>query len=165
MCALYVMSNSLQPHRLQLAKISCISLSPGVCSNSCPLSQWCFVTISSYIAPFSFWSQYFPQDIVPTYLMKLIFLGWSTLSRDLRLPNKQNSNFCSWIVNLIVRKVISTDIPFLLILMHPSFRKDINCYFKQFTEPCKIELHGLKVFSATNVITESLAGQSTGLLV
>ena len=32
---------------------NCPSLSPGVCSNSCPLSQWCHPTISSPVAPFS----------------------------------------------------------------------------------------------------------------
>ena len=30
----------------QLARLPCLSLSPGVCSNSCPLSQWCYLTIS-----------------------------------------------------------------------------------------------------------------------
>ena len=36
------MSNSLRLHRLQQARLLCPSLSPGVCSNSCPLSQWCY---------------------------------------------------------------------------------------------------------------------------
>ena len=42
-----VMSDSLQPHRLQHARLPCPSLFPRVCSNSCPLSQWCHLTISS----------------------------------------------------------------------------------------------------------------------
>ena len=42
-----VVSNSLRPHGLQHAKLPCPSLSPGVCSNSCPLSLWCHPTISS----------------------------------------------------------------------------------------------------------------------
>ena len=29
------------------------SPSPGVCSNSCPLSRWCYLTISSSVTPFS----------------------------------------------------------------------------------------------------------------
>ena len=37
----------LQLHGLQHARLPCLSLSPGVCSNSCPLSQWCHPTISS----------------------------------------------------------------------------------------------------------------------
>ena len=32
----------------------CPPLSPGICSNSCPLSQWCYLTISSYAAPSPF---------------------------------------------------------------------------------------------------------------
>ena len=29
----------------------CPSLSPGVCSNSCPFSHWCYLTISSSVDP------------------------------------------------------------------------------------------------------------------
>ena len=35
-----VVSDSLWPHGLQQARLPCLSLSPGVCSNSCPLSWW-----------------------------------------------------------------------------------------------------------------------------
>ena len=41
------MSNSLWSHGLQHASLPCSSLSPGVCSNSCPLSWWCHPTILS----------------------------------------------------------------------------------------------------------------------
>ena len=47
------MSDSLWPHELQHARLPCPSLSPGVYSNSCPLSQWCHPTISSSVTPFS----------------------------------------------------------------------------------------------------------------
>ena len=47
------MSNSLRPHGVQHARLSCPSPFPGVCSNSCPLSQWCHPTISSSVTPFS----------------------------------------------------------------------------------------------------------------
>ena len=40
-----VVSNSLQ-HRELHAGLPCLSLSPGVCANSCPLSWWCYPTIS-----------------------------------------------------------------------------------------------------------------------
>ena len=46
------MSDSLWPHGLQHARLPCPSLSPGVCSNSYPLSQWCYLTISSSAAHF-----------------------------------------------------------------------------------------------------------------
>ena len=41
LCNCPVMSNSLQPHGLQHARIPCPSPSPRACSNSCPLSWWC----------------------------------------------------------------------------------------------------------------------------
>ena len=37
-----VVSDSLQPSRLQHSRLPCPSPSPGVCSNSCPLSWWLF---------------------------------------------------------------------------------------------------------------------------
>ena len=42
--------------------LSCLSLSPGLCSNSCLLSQWYYITISSSAAPFSFCLQSFPAS-------------------------------------------------------------------------------------------------------
>ena len=53
---------TLQPHELQHAKIPCPSLSPRVCSNSCPLSQWCHPAISSSVTLLSFCSQSFPAS-------------------------------------------------------------------------------------------------------
>ena len=53
------MSNSLQPHGLQHARLPCPTLSPGVCSNSCPLSWWFHPTISSFVVPFSSYPQSF----------------------------------------------------------------------------------------------------------
>ena len=47
------MSDSLQPRGPQHAKLPCPSLSPKLCSNSCPFSWWCPPTISSSVAPFS----------------------------------------------------------------------------------------------------------------
>ena len=41
------MSDALWPHGLQHARFPCPSPSPGVYSNSCPLSWWCPPTISS----------------------------------------------------------------------------------------------------------------------
>ena len=54
------MTNSLRLHGLQHARPPCPSPTPRVCSNSCPLSQWCHPTISSSIVPFSFCLQSFP---------------------------------------------------------------------------------------------------------
>ena len=56
------MSDSLWPHGLQHTKLSCPSLSPWVCSNSCPLSQWCHPTTSSFVTRFSSCPQSFPAS-------------------------------------------------------------------------------------------------------
>ena len=48
-----VMSDSLWPHELQHARLSCPSPTSRVCSNSCPSSQWCHQTILSSVIPFS----------------------------------------------------------------------------------------------------------------
>ena len=54
------MSDSLQPHGLQHARLPCLSLSPRVGSDSCPLSQWCHQTNSSSVTHFSSCPQSFP---------------------------------------------------------------------------------------------------------
>ena len=54
------MSDSLQPHGLQYTRLPCPSPSPGVSSNSCPLSRWCYPTVSSSAARFSSCTQSFP---------------------------------------------------------------------------------------------------------
>ena len=56
-----VMSDSLQPHGLQHTRPPCPSPTPRVYSNSCPLSQWCHPTISSFVVPF-FCLQSFPAS-------------------------------------------------------------------------------------------------------
>ena len=57
-----VVSDSLQPHGLQPARLPCPSPTPGACSNSCPLSQWCHPTISFSVIPFSSCLQSFPSS-------------------------------------------------------------------------------------------------------
>ena len=52
----------LWPHELQHSRLPCPLLSPGVCSNSCPLSQWCHPIILSSVAPFSSCPKSFPAS-------------------------------------------------------------------------------------------------------
>ena len=56
------MSDSLRSHGQQHARLPCPSPSPGACSNSCPLSQWCHPTISFSVIPFSSCLQSFPAS-------------------------------------------------------------------------------------------------------
>jgi len=56
------MSSSLWPHELQHTRLPCPLLSPRVCSNSCPLSQWCHPIISSSVTLFAFYLQSLPAS-------------------------------------------------------------------------------------------------------
>ena len=53
---------TLWPHRLQHVRLPCPSWTPGACSNSCPLSQWCHPTTPSSVIPFSSCLQSFPES-------------------------------------------------------------------------------------------------------
>ena len=56
------MSDTLWPHELQHTRPPCPSPTPGVYSNSCPLSWWCHPAISSSVIPFSSCTQSFPAS-------------------------------------------------------------------------------------------------------
>ena len=58
-----VMSDSLRPHGLQHARLSCLSPTPGAYSNSCPSSWWCHPIISSSVDPFSSHTQSFSASV------------------------------------------------------------------------------------------------------
>ena len=97
-----VMSDSLQPHGLQHARPPCPSPTPGVFSNSCPLSQWCHPTVLVSVVPFSSRLQSFPASgsfqmnqlfasggqsigvsasaaVLPTSILDWFPLGWTGL--------------------------------------------------------------------------------------
>ena len=57
-----VVSNSLRPHESQHSRPPCLSPTPGVHSNSCPLSWWCHPAISSSVVPFSSCPQSLPAS-------------------------------------------------------------------------------------------------------
>ena len=56
-----VLSNSLWPHGLQHTRLHSPSPSPGACSNSCPLSQWCHPTCLILCRPFLLQPSIFPS--------------------------------------------------------------------------------------------------------
>ena len=66
-----VVSDSLQPHESQHARLPCLSPSPGVCSNSRPLSQWSHPTTSFSFNPFFSCPQSFPT--LGSFLMSWLF--------------------------------------------------------------------------------------------
>ena len=82
-----VVSDSLQPHGLQHARLPCPSPTPWACSNSCPLSWWCHPTISSSVIPFSHLQSFpasgsFPNDSV-------LHIRWSKFEFQLQCQSIQ----------------------------------------------------------------------------
>ena len=55
------------PQGLQHRKLLCPPLSLRFCSNSCPRSQWCYLTISSSAAPLLFLPLIFPSIWIFSY--------------------------------------------------------------------------------------------------
>ena len=66
---------SLWLHELQHTRLPCLSLSPGVCANSCPLSQSCHPTISSSVASFFSCPLFFPAS----RSMLLLMTEWPSI--------------------------------------------------------------------------------------
>ena len=73
-----VVSDSLRPHELQHARPPCPSPTPGVHSNSLPLSRWCHPAISASVVPFSSCPQSLPSGYcfcfgsIPSFFLELL---------------------------------------------------------------------------------------------
>ena len=90
------MSMSLWPHGLHHF---CPSLSPGVCSNSCPLSGWCNPTISSFVPPLLlFLSSIFPSISVFSKESAL-HIRWSKHWSFSISPSNEYSELISFIID------------------------------------------------------------------
>ena len=148
-----VMSESLQPHGLQHARLPCPLPTPGVYPNSCPLSRWCHPTISFSVVPFSSCSQCFPASgsfpmsqlftsggqstgvwastsVLPVNMQDWSPLGWTGW---ISLQSKGLSRVFS---NIIVQKhqFFSSQLSLLLALNNiPLLCLDIWVYFYLFT--------------------------------
>ena len=88
-----VVSDSLCPHDVQHTRPPCPSLSPWVCSNLCPLSQWHHPNISSCVAPFSSCPQSFPAS--ESFAMNRLFTSggqsiWVSASASVLPMNLQD---------------------------------------------------------------------------
>ena len=85
-----VVSDCLWPHGLQHVRFLCPSPSPGVCSNSCPLSQWCHPTISSSVILFSSCPQSCPAS--------------GSFPMSCRFQSKSNSFLCFPIISPLLKE-------------------------------------------------------------
>ena len=78
-----VVSDSSWPHGPQHTRPPCPSPTPGVHSNSCPLSRWCHPTISSSVISFSSCLQSFPALVVYSSPSEITLNLWLLFSRSL----------------------------------------------------------------------------------
>ena len=92
--SLSVVSDSLQPHGLQHARLPCASPNPGACSNLCSLSQCWHLTISSFVIPFSSCLQSFPAS--GSFLMRWLFAIGASASASVLPINIQDWSPCGW---------------------------------------------------------------------
>ena len=121
------MSNLLQPHRLQNARLLCLPLFPRVCSNSCPLSWWCYLTISFSAAPFSFGLWSFPalplifSNVLPNIKLRMIgFVAfeqfWNTFI-SLHFYFYCSISRISWVQRQETRLLVKEPVPLCFIIM------------------------------------------------
>ena len=82
------------PHGLQHSRFLCPPLSPRVCSNSCPLSQWCYLTISSSAASFSFYLPSFSAS--GSFPVSQLFTSGSQIIEPSALASVLPLNFEGW---------------------------------------------------------------------
>ena len=95
-CRRNIVAVQLQPYGLQHTRLPCPSLSPGVCSNSCPLNWWCHPTISSSVTPFSSCHQSFSSIRVFSNESALL-IRWSKYwSFSSSCPPNEYSGLIPW---------------------------------------------------------------------
>ena len=134
------MSDTLQPHGLQHARLHCPLPTPGSCSNSCSSSQSCHPTISSSIVPFSYHLQSFPAS--RSFPMNQFF-GSGGQSIDVSasvsvLPMSIQDDFLrmDWLNLLAVQRTVKSLLQHhsskASILQHSAFFLVQLCYLWQF---------------------------------
>ena len=105
------------------ARLPCLSWSSGVCSNSCPVSQWCHLAISSSVAPFSSCPQSFPaSEFFP--VSRLFPSGGQSIGASASAPvlpmNSQLISFrMDWFDLLVVQETLKS------LLQHHSSKASI----------------------------------------
>ena len=113
-------------HGLQHTRPPCPSPTPGVYSNSCPLSQWCHPTISSSVVPFSSCLQSFPASgSFQTSVLHIRWLKYRSFSFSIS-PSNEYSGLISfrmdWLDLLAVQGTLKS------LLQHHSSKASILRY-------------------------------------
>ena len=121
------MSNSLRPHESQHARPPCPSSSPGVHSNSRPLSRWCHPAISSSVVPFSSCPQSLPaSESFPMSQLRMRWPKYWSFSFSIIL-SKEHPGLISfrmdWLDLLAVQGTLKS------LLQHHSSKVNSNIYY------------------------------------
>ena len=100
-CSVAKSSVTLLPLWTAACRILWPSLSCRICSDSCPLSQWCYLTISSSAVPFSSCPQSFPAS--GSFPVSQLFTsgGQSTEASASVLPMNIQGWFHLWLIGMI----------------------------------------------------------------
>ena len=117
-----VISDSLQPQGLQHARPPCLSSTPTDCSNSCPLSRWCHLTISFSVIPFSSCLQFFPATGSFESVLLIRWPKYWSLSFSISLSNEYSgliSFRVDWLDLLAVQRTLKS------LLQHHSSKASI----------------------------------------
>ena len=124
------MFNSLQVQGLHHARPPCPSPSPGVCSNSYPLSQWCNLSMSSYVVAFTSCLQSFPgSGSFPMIWLSSSTTGTSYLLIDLYHNSSPICPTKQWPHALSPAALPSLGYPYLCVcfLKRCSFPRNQHC--------------------------------------
>ena len=87
------MSDSLRPHELQHTRPPCPSPTPGIYSDSCPLSRWYYPTISSSVIPFSHLQSFSASG---SFLLHLRWPECCSFSFSIRPSNEYSGLISFW---------------------------------------------------------------------
>ena len=138
-----VVSDSLQPCGLQHPRLPCPSLSPGACSDSCPLSQWCHPNISSSVIPFSSCLQYLLAS--RSFLMSRIFAAgcqsFGVLASASVLPMNIQDSFPLGLIGVISlqSKGLSRVLSNITVQKHQFFGAQLSLWSNSHMPTCLLE--------------------------
>ena len=118
------------------ACLTCLSFT-WVCSNSCPLSQWCHSTISSSVAPFSFCPHHSPHQSLFQWTLHIRWQKYWSFSFSIS-PSNGNLGLISfrikWVDLLVVQGTPKT------LLQHQSWKASI-LWCSAFFSPTLTSIH------------------------
>ena len=128
------MSDFLRPQELQHAGPPCPSPTPGVYSNSCPLSRWCHPSISPSVVPFS---SCFQSFLASGSFQRSQFLASGGQSIGVSASNEHSGLIfrMDWLDLLAVQGTLKS-----LLQHHSSKASILQCsafFIVQLSHPCK----------------------------